>query len=58
MGPIPTSKENSIRQSKYFEEDELNLVVEFLCQDMMVENVSVVVKHQRPFKLFIASLDK
>ncbi|KAA1127179.1 hypothetical protein PGTUg99_029413 [Puccinia graminis f. sp. tritici] len=58
MGPLPTAEDNSINQSKYFEEHGLDLVVESLRQDMMADYVNAVVERQRPFKVFIALLDK
>jgi hypothetical protein len=58
MGPASTSEENSTYQSQYFEEHGLNLVVESLRQDMMADHVNAVVERQRPFKVFIALLDK
>jgi hypothetical protein len=58
MGPPPTAEDNLINQSKYFEEHGLDLVVESLRQDMMADYVNAVVERQRPFKVFIALLDK
>lgn len=58
MGPPPTTEDNAINQSEYFQQYGLNLVVESLRQDMMANHVSAVVERQRPFKVFIALLDK
>lgn len=58
MGPPPTTEDNSINQSEYFQQYGLDLVVESLRQDMMADHVNAVVERQRPFKVFIALLDK
>ncbi|WAQ81113.1 hypothetical protein PtA15_1A451 [Puccinia triticina] len=58
MGPPPTAEDGTINQSKYFQEHGLDLVVESLRQDMMADYVNAVVERQRPFKVFIALLDK
>ncbi|KAI7962497.1 hypothetical protein MJO28_000591 [Puccinia striiformis f. sp. tritici] len=58
MGPPPTAEDCSINQSKHFQEHGLDLVVESLRQDMMADCVNAIVERQRPFKVFIALLDK
>lgn len=58
MGPAPTAEDASANPSKYFQEQGLGLVVESLRLDMMADQVNAVVERQRPFKVFIALLDK
>lgn len=58
LGPIPATEEPAGQQLNYFRRYGLALVTESLREDMQAEYVDLVVERQRPFKIFIALLDK
>ncbi|KAG0147859.1 hypothetical protein CROQUDRAFT_42250 [Cronartium quercuum f. sp. fusiforme G11] len=58
LGPSPTTEEPTGQQLNYFRKFGLNLVTKSLREDMQAKYVDLVVERQRPFKIFIALLDK
>lgn len=58
LGPMPATEEPAGQQLNYFRKYGLALVTESLREDMQAEYVDLVVERQRPFKIFIALLDK
>ncbi|MBW0470508.1 hypothetical protein O181_010223, partial [Austropuccinia psidii MF-1] len=58
LGPSPAPEDVLNQPLTYFLEFGLELVAESLREDMKAEYANVVVERQRPFKIYIALLDK